>query len=43
MPRLKQRYTDEAVSALMNEFGYTNIMQVPLTATFYNSAGEAGT
>ncbi len=27
--RLRQHYTDEVVSAMMREFGYTNIMQVP--------------
>ncbi|MEZ4711296.1 MAG: 50S ribosomal protein L5 [Caldilineaceae bacterium] len=29
VPRLKSQYQDELVSALMKEFGYTNIMQVP--------------
>ncbi len=28
-PRLKERYEKEIVSALMNEFGYSNVMQVP--------------
>jgi len=28
-PRLRQRYRDEVVPALMQEFGYTNEMQVP--------------
>jgi len=28
-PRLRQRYRDEVVPALMREFGYTNVMQVP--------------
>jgi len=27
--RLRQRYRDEVVPALMNEFGYSNLMQVP--------------
>jgi len=27
--RLRQRYRDEVVPALMNEFGYHNVMQVP--------------
>ena len=27
--RLRQHYTDEVVPAMMREFGYTNIMQVP--------------
>jgi large subunit ribosomal protein L5 len=29
VPRLKQRYSDEVVPALMKEFGYSNVMQVP--------------
>jgi len=29
MPRLKDKYTGEAVPALMSKFGYKNIMQVP--------------
>jgi large subunit ribosomal protein L5 len=29
MPRLKQRYRDEIVGALTEQFGYTNRMQVP--------------
>ncbi len=28
-PRLKQRYKSEMVPALMREFSYSNIMQVP--------------
>jgi large subunit ribosomal protein L5 len=28
-PRLKQRYRDEIVAALREQFGYTNVMQVP--------------
>ncbi len=28
-PRLKQRYREEVVPALMKEFGYGNVMQVP--------------
>ncbi len=28
-PRLKQRYNDEIVPALMQEFGYKNVMQAP--------------
>jgi large subunit ribosomal protein L5 len=28
-PRLKDRYKEEAVPALMREFGYKNVMQVP--------------
>ncbi|HXG42418.1 MAG TPA: 50S ribosomal protein L5 [Dehalococcoidia bacterium] len=29
VPRLKQRYREEVVPALMREFGYRNVMQVP--------------
>lgn len=29
MSRLKQRYTDEVVPALLKEFGYTNTMAIP--------------
>ena len=29
VPRLKQRYRDEIVSSLREEFGYGNVMQVP--------------
>lgn len=29
LARLRQRYHDEVVPAMMREFGYTNIMQVP--------------
>lgn len=29
MPRLKDRYRDEIVSAMMQKFGYKNVMQVP--------------
>jgi len=29
VPRLKQRYRDEIAPALMREFGYVNVMQVP--------------
>ena len=29
MPRMKKRYEEEVVPALMKEFGYSNIMQVP--------------
>lgn len=29
VPRLKQRYNEEVVPAMMKEFGYGNIMQVP--------------
>jgi large subunit ribosomal protein L5 len=29
MPRLKQRYREEIVDALTQQFGYANRMQVP--------------
>ena len=29
MPRLQDRYNDEVVKAMMEKFGYSNIMQVP--------------
>jgi large subunit ribosomal protein L5 len=29
VPRMKQRYRDEVVAVLRDEFGYTNVMQVP--------------
>jgi len=29
MPRLQEKYEKEAVSALMDKFGYKNIMEVP--------------
>ena len=29
LPRLKQRYRDEIVAALREQFGYANVMQVP--------------
>ncbi|GAB4529468.1 MAG: 50S ribosomal protein L5 [Anaerolineae bacterium] len=43
MPRLKERYQTEVVPALMSEFGYKNIMQVPrLQKVVVNvGAGEA--
>lgn len=29
MPRLQEKYEKEVVSALMDKFGYKNIMEVP--------------
>lgn len=29
IPRLKQEYKDKVISALTEEFGYKNVMQVP--------------
>jgi large subunit ribosomal protein L5 len=42
-PRLKQRYRDEIMKALRDEFGYANVMQVPsLTKIVVNmGVGEA--
>ena len=43
VPRLKKRYQEEVVPALMEEFGYENVMQVPrLEKVVINvGAGEA--
>jgi len=43
LPRLKQRYRDEIVASLREEFGYGNVMQVPgLTKVVVNmGVGEA--
>ena len=43
LPRLKQRYRDEIVAGLREEFGYGNVMQVPgLTKVVVNmGVGEA--
>src|SRR6516165_5188324 len=43
LPRLKQRYRDEGVGALREQFGYANVMQVPrLTKIVVNmGVGEA--
>jgi large subunit ribosomal protein L5 len=43
IPRLKQRYRDEIASALKDEFGYGNVMQIPaLTKIVVNmGVGEA--
>ncbi len=43
VPRLKEQYQKEAVPALMEEFGYKNVMQVPrLQKVVINvGAGEA--
>ena len=43
MPRLKQRYREETVPALRQEFGYANVMQVPgVTKVVVNmGVGEA--
>src|SRR5690348_5348108 len=43
LPRLKQRYRDEVVGRLREEFGYANVMQVPgLTKIVVNmGVGEA--
>lgn len=43
MSRLKQRYSDEVVPALLKEFGYTNVMAIPrITKVVINMGlGEA--
>src|SRR3954467_8513792 len=43
LPRLKARYRDEVISALREQFGYANVMQVPrLTKIVVNmGVGEA--
>ena len=42
-PRLKERYREEVAPALMKEFGYGNVMQVPrpLKTTVNIGLGEA--
>ncbi len=45
VPRLKERYREEVLPALMKEFGYANVMQAPrpLKATINIGLGEAVT
>ncbi len=38
-PRLKQRYREEIVAALREEFGYANVMQVPSVAKIVVNMG----
>ncbi len=42
-PRLKEKYRDEAIPALLKEFGYANVMQVPrpVKASINIGLGEA--
>ena len=40
-PRMKVRYRDEIVPALMKEFGYSNVMQVPRIAKISVNIGLA--
>ena len=42
IPRLKQEYKDKVVSALTEEFGYKNIMQVPKLSKIVLSRGVGG-
>ena len=43
MPRLKDRYKEEIVPALREEFGYRNVMEVPrLTKIVVNVGMEIG-
>lgn len=39
IPRLKQRYQDEVVPALMKEFNFANVMQVPRVAKVVVNVG----
>jgi large subunit ribosomal protein L5 len=39
IPRLKQEYKDKVVSALTEEFGYKNVMQVPMLKKIVISKG----
>jgi large subunit ribosomal protein L5 len=39
LPRLKERYREEVVPALMKEFGYKNVMQVPRLAKIVVNIG----
>ena len=42
IPRLKQEYKDKVVSALTEEFGYNNVMQVPKLSKIVLSRGVGG-
>jgi len=42
LPRLKQEYRERVVSALTNEFGYKNVMQVPKLEKIVLSRGVSG-
>ena len=42
IPRLKQEYKDKVVSALTEEFGYKNVMQVPKLSKIVLSRGVGG-
>jgi large subunit ribosomal protein L5 len=42
IPRLKQEYKDKAMSALTEEFGYKNVMQVPKLQKIVISKGVGG-
>jgi large subunit ribosomal protein L5 len=42
IPRLKQEYKDKVVSALTEEFGYKNVMQVPKLSKIVISRGVGG-
>ena len=42
IPRLKQEYRDRVVSALTEEFGYKNVMQVPKLTKIVLSRGVGG-
>lgn len=42
IPRLKQEYKNKVVSALTEEFGYSNVMQVPKLSKIVLSRGVGG-
>ncbi|PKP44638.1 MAG: 50S ribosomal protein L5 [Bacteroidetes bacterium HGW-Bacteroidetes-13] len=42
LPRLKQEYRERVVTALTNEFGYKNVMQVPKLEKIVLSRGVGG-
>jgi len=42
IPRLKQEYKEKVISALTEEFGYKNIMQVPKLKKIVLSQGVGG-
>jgi large subunit ribosomal protein L5 len=39
MPRLKEKYNEEIVPAMLKEFGYDNVMQVPKVAKIVVNVG----
>ena len=41
LPRLKQRYREEIVAALREQFGYANVMQVPAWSRSWSTWASA--